>query len=138
MIVIAGMWELGWNTPIKEIDPWYFVLREFEVDAFHMVPFSGIKTNKVVEMDSLGQVIVTYPDLVPVFVAENGDTDLQDFNHPKNALYIFGRTNYSPFNNMKTNGSQSIKVTTKANKGLLFGPQAAVIILYDRIVIKCQ
>ena len=54
MIKIAGLWELGWNTPIKEVEQWEFPLRDYGVDEFIMSPVSGISNNAVKEVpDSL-------------------------------------------------------------------------------------
>jgi len=134
MIVIAGMWELGWNTPIKEIDLWQYPLRDFGIDDFYMVPISGIKSKKVKEKPTLKSVIEENKNLKIIFVTEGGEYSLQEFKHPENALYIFGKTNYSPFNNMKIKDSISLKIETKLNGGMLWGHQAASIVLYDRMV----
>jgi len=130
MIKVAGMWELGWNTPIKEMDLWQYPLQEFGVDELIMAPISGIKA-KVIEVATIKDAITDNPGLTPVFCHELGDVEIKDFAHPENALYIFGRANYSPFNNI-AGGDLSIRIATKLNKGMLWPHQAASIILYDR------
>jgi hypothetical protein len=57
MVVVAGMWELGWNTPIKEIDLWRYPLKDFGVDRFYMTPISGIESKKVIELFSAGIIL---------------------------------------------------------------------------------
>lgn len=134
MVVVAGMWELGWNTPIKEIDLWRYPLKDFGVDRFYMTPISGIESKKVIELPSLEDILNKNKELLPIYVTEDGEYSLKEFKHPKNVLYIFGKTNYSPFNTMKTEDSMSLRIETKLNRGMLWGHQAAGIILYDRTV----
>ncbi len=131
-VVIAGVWELGWNTPIKEIDLWEYPLREFGVDKLFMSPVTGIKA-RVTETDDISDSIKANKDLTVVFCHEDGETELANFEHPENALYVFGKANYSPFNNLTTENSMSLKIQTKLNKGLLWPHQAACVILYDRL-----
>lgn len=132
MIKVAGLWELGWNTPIKEMDLWEYPLREFAVDELIMSPVSGIKA-RVTEVASIEDAIANNPDLTPVFCHESAECSMTDFDHPENALYIFGKANCSPFNNLhKKVASQSVRIETPSNKGMLWPHQAASIVLYDR------
>jgi tRNA(Leu) C34 or U34 (ribose-2'-O)-methylase TrmL len=137
-IKIAAFWELGWNTPIKEADLWMYPLRDFEVDQHYMVPVSGIYNTRISERDSIEKVLEENQDLTVVFCDENGDQKLTDFKHPENTLYIFGKTNYSPFLSLKREQDFSLRVETIKNRGLLWGHQAASIILYDRMVKQWQ
>jgi hypothetical protein len=132
MVKVAGLWELGWNTPIKEMDLWEYPLREFNVSELIMSPVSGIKA-KVTEVPTIEEAIQNNPELVPVFCHEQGEYELSEFKHPEEALYIFGKANCSPFNNLhKPKGSLSLQVRTPSSKGMLWPHQAASIILYDR------
>jgi len=132
-VSIAGMWELGWNTPISEIELWHLMLRDFGVDKFYMTPVSGIKSSKVIEMTTLEDIIEANKDKTIVYVDERSETELSDFKHPENALYVFGKANYSPFMADMKEGDMSVKIKTIENKGLLWPHQAASIVLYDRI-----
>ena len=49
IVRIAGFWELGWNTPIKEIELWEYPLKDFNVDKFYMTPITGIDSPYVIE-----------------------------------------------------------------------------------------
>lgn len=129
---IAGLWELGWNTPISEIELWHLMLRDFGVDEFFMTPISGIKSNHVTEKASLEEIIEANKDKTIVFVDERAETELSDFEHPKNALYVFGKANFSPLLGMKKDNHLSVRIDTNQDKGLLWPHQAASIILYDR------
>ena len=39
----AGLWELGYNVPLLELDQWQYPLREFDVSEFTMSPVTGIR-----------------------------------------------------------------------------------------------
>ena len=126
MLVVGAIWEFGWNTPIKELDLWQFPMRDFGVDELAMTPVSGIRSNKVREFHSVEEMIQHYG--LPVVVCdEKGDTTLEEFEHPEDALYLFNRTSGGHLT-----GDYSLRIETKADKGLLWGHQAASIILYDR------
>ena len=133
IVKVAGFWDLGWNTPIKEIELWEFPLRDFGVDEHYMLPISGIQ-HKVSERKSLDEILKDNPELTVVFCDEKGETNLSDFSHPDNVLYIFGKANYSPFLQQKRDQDLSINIETKNNEGMLWGHQAAAIILYDRMI----
>ena len=128
MIKVAGCWELGYNTPIMEYDLWHFPLRDFGVDEFIMTPVSGIN-KKVTEYKLVQDAIDANPTLIPVFVDEKGSTELEDFEHPEDVLYILGNAGNTQYKNK----GFSVKVKTIANKGLLWPHQAICIVLYDRI-----
>jgi len=132
MIKVVGCWEFGWNTPFMESNLWRFPLSDFGVDEWIMTPVSGIKSSKVIEFEDIVSVIDSNPELTVVFIDEEGETSLSDYCHPENALYILGRASYSPFKTLKERG-ESVRIETCKNKGLLWGHQAAGIVLYDRM-----
>jgi hypothetical protein len=130
VVVVASIWESGWNTPIKEFDLWYYPLKDFGVDELAMTPVSGIRVNnKVKEFHSVEEIIQHY-GLPTIICTEKGETTLEDFEHPKEALYLFNRTSGG---NLPVKEDYSVRIETKLNKGLLWGHQAASIILYDRL-----
>lgn len=128
MIVVASIWEQGWNTPIKEYDLWHYPLLEFNVDEFAVTPVSGILKNDVKEFHSVDELVQHY-GLPVILCSENGSNTLEDFVHPENALYLFNRTSGGGLEYLQ---DQSLKVETNSNQGNLWGHQAASIILYDR------
>lgn len=140
MTAVAGYWELGWNTPIKEFDLWTHPLRDFGVEEFYMAPVSGIGVGaKVYEVPDLGELIPEQRlSKSIVFVDEGGATQLPEFDHPKDALYVFGRTGLSPLAAFGQEDDQSVVIPTRQDKGLLWAHQAAVIVLYDRLVKSWQ
>lgn len=132
---IIGTWELGWNTPIKEVDLWQYPLRDLGVDRFYMEPVSGIRNDEVTEVSDMSATIQEHRDqnFTVVFVDEKGTVELEDFVHPENALYVFGKATMSPFVAYKKDGDQSLYISTKLNGGLLWPHQAATLVLYDRM-----
>lgn len=132
---VAGVWELGWNTPIKEADLWEHPLRDFEVDRWWMTPVSGIGNRRVAERATLPEILdqARNDGLTVVFVDERGETPLTDFVHPEHALYVFGKASFSPLS-LRKEGEGSIVIDTPANLGGLWPHQAASIVLYDRLL----
>lgn len=113
---------------------WELLKREFEVDEWMMSPISGIKNRYVIETPSIQDSLAAHSDCQAVFITEaDGGVDLEDFVHPEKAIYLFGKTNFSPFANMKRDGDLAIKIKTPANKGLLLSSLCVSVILYDRI-----
>lgn len=141
IVKVAGIWELGWNTPMQEHDLWEYPLQDFGVDQFYMTPVSGIANKKVTEVHELTDAIKANPDLQVVFVDDKADTPLSTFKHPDNVLYILGRTTVSPFISYKRPGDLGVKIETKFDRssgGLLWAHQAISIILYDRLIKSWQ
>ena len=135
MIHVAGIWELGWNTPIKEVELWQFMLRDFGVEEFHMAPVTGIKNMYLTKEWANIQEIIEHhrtEDFNIVFVDERAEVELQDFVHPEKVLYVCGRANFSPLLGFKQEGDQIVKIKTVLNRGLLWPHQAMAVVLYDR------
>lgn len=133
MIVhVAGLWELGWNTPIKELDLWEHPLRDFGVDEFHMSPVTGIRSRVVQEHHNLGELIedLRVQGLVPIFFDELAETPLQEFEHPENAVYVFGKASVSAMAAYAKPGDLTVRI--EYSEGRLWPHQAMVLALYDR------
>lgn len=134
IIKTVGFWELGWNTPIKEVDLWEYPLRELGISQMYMSPISGIDNKYVKEMASLQEIFDENINLVRVYVDEHATVNLSDFIHPENALYVFGKNSFSPFISYGRPQDLSIKIPTVLNQGMFWSHQAASIILYDRFI----
>lgn len=124
------MWEQGWFDFKTELNLWHFPLRDLGVDEFAMTPISGLNNNKVKEFHSVEELIQHY-DLPIIVGTEDGEETLQEFKHPKDALYIFNRTSGGV---LPITPDHTLRIETKLNKGMLWGHQAASIILYDRLI----
>jgi hypothetical protein len=137
-VAVAGLWELGWNTPIKEFDLWTHPLRDFGVEEFYMSPVTGIDAD-VTEVPNLGDLLDEQRQHRPlVFVDEEARGSLRTFVHPPDALYVFGRTSLSPFVAYRQPEDRAVSIPTVYDKGLLWAHQAAVLVLYDREVKSWQ
>jgi hypothetical protein len=136
IVKVAGIWEIGWNTPLAEADLWQFPLMDFGVNQWYMTPVSGIDRQEVTEVKELTQVIDQNPDLAVVFVDEKAPTPLQQFTHPQNALYVCGRTSVSAYELYRRPQDLAVRVETKPNgsaSGVLWAHQAVSIVLYHRL-----
>lgn len=135
-VKIAGHWEKAWQSPLNEYDLWIHPLREFGIDEMHMVPISGIGIQKkrVKEYTDLVEILAAFPELTPVYVDEFAPVSLPDFEHPKDALYIFGKTSLSPYKYYAKEGDLSVKLDSVNNDGGFWSHQAATMILYDRFM----
>jgi len=132
---VAGMWEMGWKAPISEHDVWSYMLRDFAADEWIMCPVSGIDSNKVTEMATLADVVAAAPETI-VIVDEKGEIPLHEFEHPDDALYVIGKTSYSP---MALGTGLSVYVETPTGaQGLLWSDQVIALVLYDRMVKSWQ
>lgn len=133
MIKVAGVWEHGWGLNAKiEYDIWHFALRTYAVDQWYMSPvMMPDKGRLLTQIDTVQDAIDQNPDFIPVFVDENGETDLLDFQHPENGLYIFGRNGQSPWKDYGRKGV-SVKISVPVHDGLLWGHQCVPLVLQHR------
>lgn len=142
--VVAGCWDTWEETDREYLVHWRFMVKHFGVDALYMTPVTGIEKRPkadnndvpIHELPSLAEVIKKNPSLTPVVVDENGAIPLQDFQHPKKALYLFGRVGLSPLESLPQ-CRMSVRIPSWAiqpnsSLGLLHPHQAAAIVLYDR------
>ena len=132
-VKVVGHWERAWRSPLEEFNSWIHPLREFGVDEFYMCPVSGIDRPRVKERQEVLNVFEENPDLVRVFVDEDADVELQDFVHPENALYVFGKTQFSPLI-YKREEDLSVKIPTIANNGGFWADQTLCMLFYDRYI----
>jgi hypothetical protein len=146
MIVVAGNWELSWNTPIKEAELWNLPLRAFGVPKWYMWPVSGIVHNEQQKVDlqerrSMLDILNETQDFIHVYVEQYNPAfkqyiplDLREFKHPDNVMYIFGSAHYNPvtYNTMREQ-DYMVAIPTQGNAGVLWPHQCFVTIMYDRI-----
>jgi hypothetical protein len=129
MIEVAGTWDYGWAAPKTEFDQWWAVMRSYEIPMLHMTPASGMKHRMLTEHDSFEDMLKS-TELTPVFVDEDADVELEDFDHPDNALYVFGKANYSP---ARTHGKGYMSVRIDCPKVGMFWPhQALALVMRER------
>ena len=139
-VVVAGLWELGYNTPLLERDLWEYPLRDFAVDQWWMSPVSGIYLGDSIlaEVDDLRDVIEPFDGTV-VYVDEHGSECLTDgcpahprFTHPEHVLYVLGKASMSTMQAYARPQDKSVMIHTPQEKGMMWPHQAILIALYDR------
>lgn len=137
MIKVAGVWDFGWNTPIKEMELWEYPLKDYGVDEFIMSPVSGISNIYVTEVADLGLYINDHRNngYTVVFLDEKASTTLENFVHPSdNVLYVFGKAAFSAMTAYGQPADTALKIVTPNNMGNLWPHQAAVLVLNDRFI----
>jgi len=128
-VKLAGLWEFGWSAPFNEYDLWGYLVQEFEVMELIMSPVTGILRD-VTEYPSLVQAVERNPDYTPVVLDEHGEHILSSYQHPVNALYLFGKagTSVMPL----FDDPITVRVETPKLLGGLWPHQVAGIVLHDR------
>ena len=143
IVKIAGCWD-GSMLPSPAVEyksRWKFLVRGFELKGIYMSPVTGFTEehrtstdlrDHVIEVEDIMEVITENPKLVPVLVDECSPNRLQTFKHPKDAIYLFGRTGMSFFGGWK---GESVSIEAPGELTAYLQPdQAAAIVLYDRMV----
>jgi len=136
MIALATIWELGWNTPLFEFDLWRFLVPEFQVDGgLWVTPVSGIVAPADFPLYERATVPAILEELgvIGVFLDQDGDIPLDEFEHPASCVYLTGATSY-PILPYKRQGDVSVRVRTPAGAGGPWSHQIACLALYDRQV----
>ena len=134
-VAVASIWELGWDTPLREQDLWRFVAAEFELDSVWMTPVSGIylrDSSIMTERASMTDILDEL-GIIGVFLTQDADVTLEDFAHPESCVYVTGANEADASQHMRK-GDLSVRIRTPKGGGGLWGHQAAAIALYDRQV----
>lgn len=136
MVKIAGCWDaLMLPSPAVEYKSrWKFLVTGFNLDGIYMAPVTG--NEHVIEVENIMDAVAANPDLVPVLVDECSPNRLQSFEHPSDAIYIFGRTGMSFFGGWE---GESVSIEHPGELTSYLQPdQAAAVVLYDRVVKSWQ
>jgi tRNA(Leu) C34 or U34 (ribose-2'-O)-methylase TrmL len=132
-VKVVGHWERGWDTPWQEFNWWKHPLMEYGVNEFYMTPITGLEKAAVIEHTSIDTILSENSTMTHVYVDEAATTELPDFVHPENAMYIVGRTGYSPYlTHFREGIDVAVKIPSVTNNGGFWGHQAVTMILYDR------
>ncbi len=136
MITVIGMWEQGYTSEQTYIEDtaWKQTLSAYAVDRFVMVDYPEVHLDNVTSPEqyltmqealdsSVGELVFMVFDPV-------GAVLLQDFIHPADAVYIFGR----PGDNLSSyvrDSDHKVHIATPANVDML-GCSCVASVLYDR------
>ena len=123
---VVGLWEFGWFAPITEQNLWQFPLREFGVTEWIMCPETGLPG--VVQAADVTDALDDRP---AVFLDENGEFPLDEFDHPDDVTYVFGKSGRSVLSAMRPD-DVSVRVSTPTGQGMMWAHQTLVVVLHDR------
>ena len=138
MISVIGMWEQGYTLEQTFIEDtvWKQTLNAFAVDNFCMVTYPEVEIPNISNPmqcgslqdaldNSIGErVFLTYP--------AEGATLLNEFVHPENAVYIFGRPAENLLDYIRPEDHQ-VHINTPNDVDMLACSCVAAV-LYDRSV----
>lgn len=112
---IAALREAGWVDEITDKAQWDNMTRSFGAELQLVTDFADVIYEK---------------DYSVVVMDETGETNLEDFIHPENAIYVFGR---STMNNLQRqiHHDHSVRIVTPEQKSM-FGCSVACAVLYAR------
>jgi len=112
---------------------WRRLINAFNVDSYCIIDKTKAKTWKGWEdgnrpskvVDNIDDALERYKSARPVHITKNGHINLVDFQHPKNAVYIFGA------DSGETDPKDGVRINVPVQ---LWAIQAASIVLYDRSI----
>lgn len=147
MPVVVGHWEQSYLAPLTEAPFWAWPLRDFGVTEWWMHPISGIRNIEskihLHERNDLRECLAELADRPFVFV-EPPNTSfpitmdpewLADFDHPDDAVYVFGSAHFNPMAQLyDPERDRHLAMETVGNRGVLWPHQVAVTVLRDRLV----
>ena len=117
MIKVVACFEKGWFDSRTDFRLWDHLCRSFSADLQLIDYLSEMDVPKDYEL---------------VVVDESAGSSLSDFVHPKNAVYLFGKTSMNKIqDNVKHDWA--VKIETPA-RVCNFGVTAAAMVLYDRMM----
>jgi tRNA(Leu) C34 or U34 (ribose-2'-O)-methylase TrmL len=135
MITVVGMWEPGYSLEqtFLEDTVWKQTLNAFSVDRFCMVKYPGVTAGEISspeEYDTMEEALAsTNGERIFMCFAQTG-TNLKDFVHPADAVYIFGRPGDDMVQYMNPE-DHKIHIQTPNNVDMLACSCVAAV-LYDR------
>ena len=132
MIRVISFWS-GWNDSAHEAELWTYLCRAFDIDDLVMVPETGLEHSGLREMKTIAAAVdeARADGFDIVVLSEDGETLLPDFVHPGKVAYVCGPSGQSMPS--LTGEVVRVRIPTPNQKGLLWGHQAAAIVLYDRL-----
>ena len=136
-VAVAGLWELGHNVPLSEAGLWDQPLRDFGVDEWHMSPVTGINVRErhpeLTEHPTVeGMVWSLRERFNLVWVTEDAEAELSEFEHPRYACYVFGKANWSPFLNLRQPDEDAVHIRTTMAAAGLWPHQCMTVVLWHR------
>lgn len=143
MIGLLFIWDEGWFHPNMEITLWHDLAVAYNVDLLIMIPdmkrynYQDIIFEKY---DDINEALNNHPDLTFVFLEPKSIADqhgipcesLSTFDHPKDALYIFGNSGVSNIGLVNLDRGDKVVYVPTLTDRQIWSIECASIVLYDR------
>lgn len=129
MVELVALWEKGWLDARVEAFIWRQMADAFAVDRLTFVP-ARLNQERPNEAASVPDALAA-SSCRPVFLIPRGGVSLVEYEHPEDAVYVFG--NAQDGNERWSCGHDVVSIETKRAIDF-FAVDAAAIVLYDRLV----
>ncbi len=135
-ITVLGMWEAVWMEAERtERLLWKQTINAFAVDRWSMCSVQGGPFTRPTQHTDVAAMLAAHPGpktfLIPAERFE-GSLDLADYEHPDNAIYVFGNTNQSLAGHV-TEADEVVSIYTPVSADM-FAHAVLAAVLYDRLV----
>ena len=137
------VWDDGWFHPNAELVLWHDLAVSYGVDLLIMVPDLRIFNYQDITFEkycTVNEAINAHPELTKVFLEPKSIADennipsesLSTFDHPADALYIFGNSGKSNIGLVDLNRGDTVVYIPTLSTTQLWSIECASIVLYDR------
>lgn len=132
MITLVSLWESGWLDQSVEAFMWRQLVEAFGVDRLIFCPEALERRKRPEQFPDLDAALAD-TEGTPVYLIPQHGQALQLFEHPEDAVYIFGNACQSNINNARRDGTIIVQVPTPKPVDF-FAVNAAAMVLYDRMM----
>jgi len=106
--------------------------KAFDVDRVIFAPHRLDNRNFPEQYDSVESALATTTG-TPVYLIPQHGKALRTYEHPEDAVYVFGNAYQSNFDQARRNGDQIVQIPTPLPVDF-FSVSAASMVLYDRMI----
>jgi tRNA(Leu) C34 or U34 (ribose-2'-O)-methylase TrmL len=133
-ITILGVWEPTWMEPRVERRVWKQTLDSFKADKWAMTGLDSSSWSIPHYYPDMEEMLEAYPGKKTFLIAPDRteSLDLADYQHPEDAIYVFGNTPNSLVKYVSED-DDVVSIHTPHN-ATLFGHCTLPIVLYDRLL----
>lgn len=128
MITLVSIWERGWFDPEVEAFMWKQLTKAYSVDRVIFTPTELERRTYPEQYDTMSEALDSTTG-EQIFLIPNAGESLIDFEHPEDAVYIFGNAYKSNLDIAK----RIVHIPTPKSVDV-FARDAAAMVLYDRMI----